>query len=351
MRRNSQPVGGISVIVPTFNSAACLPRTLRRIDEALRPAEESEIVVVDDGSDDGTSEVLAALSGELATSLRVISQKNMGRFLARWAGIHEAKFGRLLFVDSRVVLATDALNYIFSTDAADDQTWIAHVETCTTSLLGRFWEAPTHVFWGRYLRDPQPSMLTSDNFDRYPKGTGCLLVDRTRFEQACLSSWPDAGQKLVSDDTRVLRHLVQQGPLRLDPGFRADYEPRVKLRPFLSHAFERGTLFVDSYAGTSTRRNVVLVALVVAPPAALIALVVGVAFGAWLCVIGLLALALSLVGAFMVAALVNRCRWSAVLSFLVFFLPFGIVFWAGLTRGLLLHRRAFSPSQTSAGRL
>ncbi|MGV8876605.1 MAG: glycosyltransferase family A protein [Rhodoglobus sp.] len=349
MGRSGQPLAGISAIVPTYNSAAWLPATLRRLDEALRNIGESEIVVVDDGSDDDTIDVLAALATELATPLRVVSQENRGRFLARWTGIQEAKFARLFFVDSRVTLAPDALDYVLSADAASDQTWVAHVDNGTTSLLGHFWEAPTHVFWGKYLRDPQPSMLTTENFDQYPKGTGCLLVDRAQFEKACLAAWPDADQKLVSDDTRILRHLVEQAPLRLDPGFRAEYEPRIRLSSFLSHAFDRGTLFVDSYAGTSGLRNVILVLLVVAPLGVLIAAAFATVMGAWLWVLGLLVFAVSVVSVFLLVAIANRCRRSAVVSFLVFFLPFGMVFWAGLARGLVIHRHAFSASRKLAG--
>lgn len=337
------------MIVPSYNSAAWLPATLRCIDRALHNVDDSEIIVVDDGSDDDTIDVLASLSQELGTTLRTVSHENQGRFLARWTGLQEAKYGRLLFVDSRVTLAPDALDYVFSIDGGDSQTWVAHVENSGSSLLGRFWEAPTHVFWGRYLRNPQPSILTAENFDSYPKGMGCLIVDRAQFEKACLASWPEDGQKLISDDTRLLRDLVEQSPLRLDPGFRADYQPRVQLRSFLSHAFDRGTLFVDSYAGTSTLRNVILVALVVAPVATLVALIAAVSSGAWAWVVGLLALVLVLIAIFIVAAAVNRCRGSAILSFIVFFLPFGLVFWAGLARGLIVHRRAFTKSRTSVG--
>lgn len=55
----------VSIIIPTYNEASCLPELLRRIDDAMKRAGLSyECVVVDDDSPDGTfraAEALAAL--------------------------------------------------------------------------------------------------------------------------------------------------------------------------------------------------------------------------------------------------------------------------------------------------
>lgn len=49
----------LTVIVPVYNERETLPKILQRIDEVMPPA--TEIIVVDDGSIDGTSEWLAEL--------------------------------------------------------------------------------------------------------------------------------------------------------------------------------------------------------------------------------------------------------------------------------------------------
>lgn len=49
----------VTVIVPVFNERETLPRVLDRIEETLPPA--TEVIIVDDGSTDGTSEWLSEL--------------------------------------------------------------------------------------------------------------------------------------------------------------------------------------------------------------------------------------------------------------------------------------------------
>jgi cellulose synthase/poly-beta-1,6-N-acetylglucosamine synthase-like glycosyltransferase len=52
----------ISVVVPTYNEAENLPELLERLDRALA-GRSYEVVVVDDGSPDGTAEVARWLAG------------------------------------------------------------------------------------------------------------------------------------------------------------------------------------------------------------------------------------------------------------------------------------------------
>jgi len=51
----------LSVLIPVFNEAATLPEILRRVSLASRPGLQLEIIVVDDGSTDGTAAILSEL--------------------------------------------------------------------------------------------------------------------------------------------------------------------------------------------------------------------------------------------------------------------------------------------------
>ncbi|MEE8524616.1 MAG: glycosyltransferase family 2 protein [Thermoanaerobaculia bacterium] len=81
-----------SVIIPTYNRMDVLPEVLEAL-ENQQDAPHYEIVVVDDGSTDGTGEWLQERTFEVPT--RVLSQPNQGPAAARNLGVREA-CGRLV---------------------------------------------------------------------------------------------------------------------------------------------------------------------------------------------------------------------------------------------------------------
>lgn len=336
----------LSVVIASYNSAPWLPSTLESLAAALVPTSwNAEVVVVDDGSTDDTATVLETLQHNFPVPLRVVRQENKGRFLARWEGIQAARSDTVLLVDSRLLTHTHSLDYVLRAIEAEPgaTTWNGHVVTDPAApLVGHFWSVPTYLFWGDYLSHPRPTLITPENFDRLPKGTGFLLISKNLFERACLDAWPAENAHLTSDDTKLLRFVAAETAIRLDPGFSATYRPRTSITQFLLHAWGRGTLFVDSYAGTSALRNALLILLIALPPLLLIALVVAAFGGAWPAVIVVAALAIAGLGAPAAIAATRGCPLRAVRSYLTFVLPFGVVFWAGLVRGLAVHRKSFN---------
>lgn len=87
----------VSVIVPTFNAAATIRQTLDSLLVQTSPAWEA--IVVDDGSKDDTAVIVTRLA-EDDDRIRLISQPNGGVSAARNAGIREARYDWLLFLDA-----------------------------------------------------------------------------------------------------------------------------------------------------------------------------------------------------------------------------------------------------------
>ncbi|WP_121742559.1 glycosyltransferase family 2 protein [Natronorubrum halophilum] len=86
----------ISVIIPTYNRAATLPRA---IDSALeQTVDDLEVVVVDDGSTDDTDSVLAGYDDPRVRP--VIHATNQGANVARNTGIEHARGEYVAFLDS-----------------------------------------------------------------------------------------------------------------------------------------------------------------------------------------------------------------------------------------------------------
>jgi len=90
----------LSVVAPLFNEERIVPELVRRITESCRKlGEPFEILMIDDGSRDGTLLELAALSRGIP-ELRVVSLfRNFGHMSALSAGILLAKGGAVLVMD------------------------------------------------------------------------------------------------------------------------------------------------------------------------------------------------------------------------------------------------------------
>lgn len=92
----------VSVIIPCYNQAQFLGEAIESVLSQTYPY--VEIVVVDDGSTDNTSEIAA-----LYPSVMCIRQKNLGLCAARNTGLRESKGGYLVFLDADDRLLPDAL--------------------------------------------------------------------------------------------------------------------------------------------------------------------------------------------------------------------------------------------------
>jgi glycosyltransferase involved in cell wall biosynthesis len=97
-------VGGISVVIPTYNNRQVLPDTIRPL---LEDPATSEIVVVVDGSEDGSYEYLQQLAHD-DPRLRPFLIPNRGRPGALQHGVAQATNEIVLLMDADVV-ASDGL--------------------------------------------------------------------------------------------------------------------------------------------------------------------------------------------------------------------------------------------------
>lgn len=87
----------ITVIIPVYNREAVLERAVQSV--LSQTLQDFEIILIDDGSTDGSSDLCEKLA-EKDKRIRVIHQQNQGVSAARNAGVAEAKGKFIGFVDS-----------------------------------------------------------------------------------------------------------------------------------------------------------------------------------------------------------------------------------------------------------
>ena len=129
-----------SFIIPVYNCAPYLEACVDSIRQV--GAADSEILLIDDGSTDGSGAVCDTLAAR-SSGIRVIHQTNSGASAARNRGIQEALGTWLLFVDADDTLDSAALLHVLARTPWDNADMVIFGLTFDYYHRGR-----------RYRRDP-----------------------------------------------------------------------------------------------------------------------------------------------------------------------------------------------------
>jgi glycosyltransferase involved in cell wall biosynthesis len=95
-----------SIVIPTYNRLPILQKCLRALEIQTLDTQivsEYEIIVVDDGSTDGTIEWLQNSAAELP-HLKIYEQAHKGASAARNMGVEQAQGDTIIFIDSDIVV-------------------------------------------------------------------------------------------------------------------------------------------------------------------------------------------------------------------------------------------------------
>jgi cellulose synthase/poly-beta-1,6-N-acetylglucosamine synthase-like glycosyltransferase/peptidoglycan/xylan/chitin deacetylase (PgdA/CDA1 family) len=100
----------VTVIVPAYNEKECIANTLASLARSTHPI---EVVVVDDGSTDGTSEIAREAARSLGmTNVRVIRQENAGKPAALNNGVRSASHDIVVMMDGDTVFEADTVRQL-----------------------------------------------------------------------------------------------------------------------------------------------------------------------------------------------------------------------------------------------
>ncbi|HKR71632.1 MAG TPA: bifunctional polysaccharide deacetylase/glycosyltransferase family 2 protein, partial [Streptosporangiaceae bacterium] len=197
---------GVSVVIPAFNEAAGIAATVSSIIASDYPG-ELEVIVVDDGSTDGTADIVRALR---LPDVRVIRQLNSGKPAALDRGIAEAWFDILVLVDGDTIFARDSLLRLAlrmrdpDVGAVSGNTKVANRH----GLLGR-WQHLEYVMGFNLER------RMFDILGTMPTVPGAIGA----FKRATLADVGGLSSSTLAEDTDLTMAICRSG-------WRVVYEPR-----------------------------------------------------------------------------------------------------------------------------
>lgn len=201
-----------SVIIPAYNRATLLPCTLDAVlAQALPP---DEVIVVDDGSTDGTAAVAAAY----ASPVRCIGIKNSGDMAARNVGLRAARADRVAFCDSDDLWRPGFLVAMAALWQAAPGVRAAYCDFVTVrddvwGTESKFADAPAGFWNGLRPVGPEAGVFDAPVVERLlgfqPLFPSCMAADRAFL--LSLGGWDEGvGRTLGSDFATAL--LVADHP-------------------------------------------------------------------------------------------------------------------------------------------
>jgi glycosyltransferase involved in cell wall biosynthesis len=134
----------LSVVIAAYNAAATLPATLDSLLAQSRPADE--IVVVDDGSRDTTSEVLQAYGDRV----RTVRQPNGGLAAARAVGVALARGDFIALLDADDLCHPERLARQAAVLEAHPQVWLCCSEFSAFDADGRVAAALSATYYSSH---------------------------------------------------------------------------------------------------------------------------------------------------------------------------------------------------------
>jgi glycosyltransferase involved in cell wall biosynthesis len=103
----------LSVVIPMYNVEPYVERCIRSLLQQDLPLDDYEIICVNDGSPDGSGEIVERLKKDYSNII-LINQQNQGVSRARNRGIQEADSKYVLFVDPDDYIRQNTLNMILN---------------------------------------------------------------------------------------------------------------------------------------------------------------------------------------------------------------------------------------------
>jgi len=216
-----------SVIVPTYNRLELLKKTLESL--FSQQLEGYEIIVVNDGSTDGTHEFLSTLSAE--SRIRYCHHPNCGLAASRRAGVNAARGTYVAFTDDDCVAPSD---------------WLQKIE-------GHFRDERVAGIGGRAVTGNPSNLFAAANdlINEYLKSAvnrpgvivPFLTGNNIAYRRDILNrvGGPDRRFRMGAEDRDLLLRVVSAGgTIMFDPEITVIHYNDSNFRRFVKHQYDQG---------------------------------------------------------------------------------------------------------------
>jgi hyaluronan synthase len=197
----------VSIVIPAFNEETCIEATIDACFSSEYPMEQIEVVVVDDGSSDGTWERILVSRRRHPGLLAVQFSQNRGKRAAMAEGIRLSSGEVTIFIDSDSVVEPDGLALIVA-DFADERVGgvvgSADVLNKTENWLTRMQQVRYYVAF-RVIKGSESL------FGAVTCASGCFSAYRRSALLAVLERWETQtflGRPATYGDDRALTNYI-----------------------------------------------------------------------------------------------------------------------------------------------
>jgi chlorobactene glucosyltransferase len=201
----------VSIIVPARNEAENISACIATLTNTLYP--NREIIVVDDGSEDGTTDIARILAARSNGAIRLIEGAPLpdgwlGKCWACWQGYQAARGQLLLFTDADTRHDDELLGRAVGALARPG---VELVTTLPRQLMESFWERVVlpHIFTLLALRYRDPRRVNRARNPRDVLANGQFILMRRATYEALGGHEAVRGE--VVEDVRLAQRVVRAG--------------------------------------------------------------------------------------------------------------------------------------------
>ena len=200
----------ISVVVCAYNEAAFLRDCIDSVMDQITPADQYEVLLIDNNSNDGSGDVIRDLKEAYGSRLRLFTERQPGLSAARNRALAEADSPLIAFLDADAVVESDWLSGLL----------VAFAEHPSAAVVGGRievqWDAPKPRWWDNRLDEAMGYFSPHDKhcvlqFPRFPYGGNfAVRVGAVRaVGNFDVKLGPNGEQVLAGEEGELCMRLVE----------------------------------------------------------------------------------------------------------------------------------------------